>query len=196
MNVRLAFVGLPGSGKSSVGRLLARRIAVQFADSDVVIERRIGEPIRSFFAREGEARFRDVESEAIHQLAADLSVGVLSTGGGSILREANRSALKYAFTIIYLRASPDELHRRLRRDTQRPLLQVSDPRAALRRLYEERDSLYREAADFVIETGRPTVRALVGMVLMQLELAGCIDADVVPSVVENMSAAGHGPVDR
>lgn len=180
----IALVGMPGSGKSSVGRQLGKRLGVPFVDTDVVIESRLGEPIRSFFAREGEALFRDIEQAVIADLCASSRAGVLATGGGSVLREANRQALGAAATVVYLRCTPEELYRRLRRDTQRPLLQVRDPRAALLKLYRERDPIYRALADFVIDTGRPTVHALVGMVLMQLELAGCIDAARVPSVVD------------
>jgi shikimate kinase len=82
---------------------------------------------------------------------------------------------------VYLRSSPEELMRRLRHDTHRPLLQVQDPMRKLRELYLERDALYRETARFVIETGRPSVKMLVGMILMQLELAGVIDPSQVPS---------------
>lgn len=179
----VSLVGLPGAGKSSVGRQLAKRLGVGFVDSDAVIEQRIGEPIRFFFEREGEAPFRDLEQAVIAELVA-AAPGVLATGGGAVLREANRRALHDGSTVIYLRSSPEELHRRLRHDTQRPLLQVADPRARLQQLYRERDPLYRETAHFVVETGRPTLHTLVGMVLMQLELAGIVDASRVPSVTE------------
>ena len=173
--VAIALVGLPGSGKSSVGRQLARRLGGAFIDSDSVIEQRIGEPIRSFFEREGE--------QAVIAELANSAQGVLATGGGAVLREANRRVLHRRCCVVYLRSSPEELQRRLRHDTQRPLLQVADPRAKLQQLYRERDPLYRETAHFVIETGRPTVQALVGMVLMQLELAGVVDPARVPSPV-------------
>jgi len=108
---------------------------------------------------------------------------VLATGGGAVLRDANRSALKTHCQVIYLRSTPEELFRRLRHDTQRPLLQVKDPLKRLRDLYRERDPLYRDAANFVIETGRPSVPTLVNMILMQLELAGLIDPLHVPATV-------------
>lgn len=148
-----------------------------------MIEQRIGEPIRAFFDREGEARFRDIEQEVIAELCHPGAAGVLATGGGAVLREANRRVLREHATVIYLRSSPEELHRRLRHDTQRPLLQVRDPRARLQQLYRERDPLYVETAHFAIETGRPTVPTLVGMILMQLELAGLLDPSRVPSPV-------------
>lgn len=175
----ISLVGLPGGGKSTVGRQLARRLGLAFVDSDAVIEQRIHEPIRSFFEREGEERFRDLEQEVIAELCATRD-GVLATGGGAVLREANREALRGAATVVYLRSTPEELFRRLRHDTQRPLLQVADPLARLRELYAQRDPLYRETARFVIETGRPSVPMLVNMILMQLELAGIVAPGAAP----------------
>jgi shikimate kinase len=169
----LALIGLPGSGKSTVGRQLARRLNVPFSDSDHVIEARIGCSIREFFEREGEPAFRDIEESVIHALT-EQDVGVLATGGGAVLREANRSRLKASGQVVYLRSNPDEIFRRLRHDVNRPLLQVGDPLGRLRTLYEERDPLYRETAHFVIETGRPSVPTLVNMIIMQLELAGVL----------------------
>ena len=167
----LSLVGLPGSGKSTVGRQLARRLQLPFFDSDQVIESRLGCPIRHYFEREGEQAFRDVESVAIDDLTREPQA-VLSTGGGAVLREANRQFLRERSQVVYLKSSPDELFRRLRHDRNRPLLQVADPLARLRELYVQRDPLYRETANFLIETGRPSVATLVNMVVMQLELAG------------------------
>lgn len=164
---------MPGSGKSTVGRQLGRRLGLPFFDSDHVIEQRIGCTIREFFAREGEAAFRDVEEQVIGDLAQGPNA-VVATGGGAVLREANRQQLRAGGRVIYLRSSPEELYRRLRHDTQRPLLQVADPLNKLRTLYAERDPLYREAAHFLIETGRPSVPTLVNMIVMQLELAGVL----------------------
>ncbi|MBX3621351.1 MAG: shikimate kinase [Rhizobacter sp.] len=174
---------MPGGGKSTVGRQLARRLCWGFADSDAVIEKRIGMSVRSFFERQGEAAFRDIEAAVIAELAGSARV-VLATGGGAVLRNENRQALRSHCHVVYLRSSPEELHRRLRHDTSRPLLQVADPLARLRELFEQRDPLYRETAHFIVETGRPSVGALVNMVLMQLELAGAIDPSQVPSPVE------------
>jgi shikimate kinase len=171
----LILVGLPGSGKSTVGRSLARRLGLPFNDSDHVIEQRIGCSIRSFFDREGEAAFRDIEQSVLRELA-DAGQGVLATGGGAVLRQANREALRAAGQVIYLRSTPDEVFRRLRHDVNRPLLQVDDPLERLRTLHAERDPLYRQTAHFVIETGRPSVPTLVNMILMQLELAGLLPA--------------------
>jgi shikimate kinase len=169
----LSLVGMPGSGKSTVGRQLARRLGLPFHDSDHLIEQRLGCSIREYFAREGEAAFREVEEQVLRELAAGPSA-VVATGGGAVVRPATREALRSAGQVIYLRSSPEELYRRVRHDTQRPLLQVTDPLARLRALHAERDPLYREASHFQIETGRPSVPTLVNMIVMQLELAGVL----------------------
>lgn len=166
-------MGLPGSGKSTAGRQLARRLGLPFTDSDQAIEQRIGCPIAAFFAREGEAAFRDIEESVIARLCEGED-GVIATGGGAVLRAANRERLRSAGHVIYLRSTPEELFRRVRHDKARPLLQVADPMKKLRELYAERDPLYRETAHFTIETGRPSVPSLVNMILTQLELAGVL----------------------
>ncbi len=169
----IALIGLPGCGKSTVGRQLARRLQRPFLDSDSTIEQQLGCSIREYFEREGEERFRDVEEAVIDQLTQQ-QTGVLSTGGGAVLRPANRGYLRERCQVVYLKSTPDELFRRLRHDVHRPLLQVADPLARLRELHSGRDPLYQETAHFVIETGRPTVATLVNMIVMQLELAGLV----------------------
>jgi shikimate kinase len=181
--IAISLVAMPGGGKSTVGRHLARQLGLRFHDVDAVIEERIGCAIKVFFEREGESRFRDIEQQVVAELAALPNV-VIATGGGAVLRAENRAALHERTTVVYLRSSPEELFRRLRHDTRRPLLQVSDPMGKLRELYAVRDPLYRETAHFVIETGRPSVPTLVSMILMQLELAGIIDPAAAPSPVD------------
>jgi shikimate kinase len=171
----IALIAMPGAGKSTAGRHLANALHLPFVDADHELERRIGMSIRNFFELEGEAAFRDLEEKVIAELVEG-EAKVLATGGGAVLREANRRALHAGSTVIYLRASPEELFRRLRHDTQRPLLQVADPLRKLRELFEVRDPLYRETAHFSIETGRPSVATMVNMILMQLELAGIVAA--------------------
>lgn len=171
----ISLIGLPGSGKSTVGRQLARRLQLPFFDSDHVIEEQLGCTIRDFFEREGEASFRDVEEAVIDQLTQKVT-GILSTGGGVVLRPANRLLLRERGHVIYLNSSPEELYRRLRHDVNRPLLQVPDPLGRLRELHTVRDPLYRETAHFIIDTGRPSVATLVNMIAMQLELAGVVPA--------------------
>ncbi len=174
---------MPGGGKSTVGRHLARRLAVSFVDADAAIERRIGCPIRTFFEQEGEEHFRDIESAVLAELITSHD-GVIATGGGSVLREVNRDLLHAHTTCLYLRSTPEDLFRRLRHDAKRPLLQVADPLARLRELFAKRDPLYRETAHFIIDTGRPSVPTLVNMILMQLELAGMVDPSSIASPID------------
>jgi shikimate kinase len=164
----LYLVGLPGSGKSTVGRLLARRLELDFADSDHLIEERIGCPIRDFFESQGEPAFRDAEEAVIADLANSFN-GVLATGGGAVLREANRSRLRAAGRGVYLQSTPDELFRRLRHDKNRPLLQVDDPLQRLRVLHAERDPLYRKTAHDTVDASRPSVPALVRAIMAVIE---------------------------
>ena len=179
----LTLVGMPGCGKSTVGRHLARQLDLRFMDSDTEVERRLGMPIRDYFEQHGENAFRDVEQDVIEALAGEPGV-LLATGGGAVLRPSNRDALHSRTHVFYLRATPEELHRRLRSDSHRPLLQVEDPLRRLRELYRERDPLYRRTAHFVVEAVRPSVPALLSMVLMQLEMAGLVDPGTVPSPID------------
>ena len=173
----VTLVGLPGGGKSTVGRQLSKRLGARFVDSDVVLEERLGMPIRAYFDQFGEAAFRDHEEAVIDELSAHQGdLIILATGGGAVLRPANRQHLKDRTTVVYLRSTPDELFRRLRHDTQRPLLQVADPLAKLRELHQQRHPLYEETAHYSVDTGRPSVGTLVNMILMQLEMAGLVPA--------------------
>lgn len=155
---------------------MARRLGRQFYDSDHEIEARTGVRIPVIFEHEGEEGFRQRETQTIDELTQRDGI-VLATGGGAVLRAENREYIKSRGTVVYLRANPHDLWLRTRRDKNRPLLQTADPRARLEQLYQERDALYRECATFIIETGRPSVNALVNMVLMQLEVAGIVPAD-------------------
>ncbi len=180
----IALVSMPGGGKSTIGRQLAKRLNRDFTDTDAVIEQRIGCSISAFFEQAGEVRFRQIESEVLAE-SVDDSGGVIATGGGIVLAEANRALLTRHTTCVYLRSTPEELFRRLRHDAKRPLLQVADPLARLRELFVERDPLYRKIANYVVDTGRPSVPTLVNMILMQLELAGVIDPADVPSPIDS-----------
>lgn len=171
--MRLALVGMPGSGKSTVGRQLAKRLSSGFLDTDVAFEEREGCSIRAFFDIHGEAAFRDREESLIDELTRSHQ-GVLATGGGAVLRENNRRRLHDRCTVVYLRASPEDIFRRLRHDKARPLLQVGNPLKTLRDLFALRDPLYVQTAHYVIETGRPSVSTLVNMIQMQLELSGLV----------------------
>jgi shikimate kinase len=167
-NVNVYLVGMMGAGKTTVGRLLARRLRLRFLDSDQEIEERCGVKIPVIFEIEGEAGFRSREREAIDELTA-LDGIVLATGGGAVLAPENREHLAARGTVVYLRARPEDLFHRVRHDRNRPLLATADPLGKLRQLYEERDPLYREVADIVVETGAQSVQTLARLLLEKLE---------------------------
>jgi shikimate kinase len=166
----LFLVGMPGCGKSTLGRLLARRLDKLFYDADVELERRLGVSIPVIFELEGEQGFRDREEAVLADLVGHTNV-VLSTGGGVVLRPANRTRLKDGGTVLYLHATPDTLWERTRHSKHRPLLQAPDPFARVQELYSTRDALYRDVADFVIESDREQVNRLAHRLEQQLRAA-------------------------
>lgn len=166
----LFLVGMPGAGKSTIGRALAHRLGKEFHDTDTEIESRTGVRIPVIFEIEGEPGFRRRECEVVERMTQLQSV-VLATGGGVVLDAGNRAVLKTRGFVLYLYAPPRELWRRTRHDKSRPLLQADDQRARMEELFEKRDPLYRETADLVVETGRQTVSALVAELLPQIEKA-------------------------
>jgi len=146
-------VGPMGAGKSTIGRVLAAELHLGFRDSDKVIEDRTGADIPWIFDMEGEEGFRDRESAVLEELSKAQDF-VIATGGGIILRPQNRELMKSSGYVCYLTASIDQLVERTARDKKRPLLQVENPRQKIIDLVTLRDPLYREAADFVINTDR------------------------------------------
>ncbi len=158
-HANIYLIGPMGSGKTAVGRQLARDIGRPFYDSDREIERRTGVEIALIFEKEGEAGFRIRECDAIEELSR-VEGAVIATGGGAILNPANRERLKATGTILYLKTSVDEQLRRTRRNRARPLLQTDDPRAVLERLAEIRRPIYESIADITLDTGGQRVRAV------------------------------------
>ncbi|HJS77295.1 MAG TPA: shikimate kinase [Burkholderiales bacterium] len=163
----LYLVGMMGAGKTTVGRMLARRLKLRFVDSDHEIEARCGVKIPVIFEIEGEAGFRAREAQAIAELVK-LDGIVLATGGGVVLEAENRRLLAERGTVVYLRATPEHLYERVRQDRNRPLLATGNPLARLRELYRERDPLYRSIADLIVDTGRQSVQVLARGLLEQL----------------------------
>lgn len=157
-----------GAGKTSVGRMLAKRIHREFYDADAEIEKATGVKIPVIFDIEGEAGFRAREEKMIEKLTGMQGI-VLATGGGAVLSAANRARLKQNGRVIYLRAAPEDLWRRTRRDRNRPLLQTANPLARLRDLHAQRDPLYTEVADLVVDTGAQSVGTLTSQIQGLLE---------------------------
>ena len=163
-------VGPMGAGKTSIGRQLADALGMEFFDSDHEIEARSGATIPWIFDVEGEEGFRRREQTMIDELSQRQNI-VLATGGGAVLSEANRNYLKTRGTVIYLSASINLLLERTQRDRNRPLLQTENPRARLEELMQNREPLYREVADIVLETGDNSIRHTVNRIIKQLKNA-------------------------
>lgn len=172
--MHISLIGLPGSGKSTIGRHLAKVWRMDFVDTDHVIEQRLKCSIKSFFAEHGEAAFRDIESEVLLQLLQQATPAVLSTGGGAVLRQSNRRALHTLSKVFYLQALPEDIARRLQYDTTRPLMQGDDPLKRLRELLQIRSPLYLETAHYVIDAARQNTSQISRKICMQAELAGLV----------------------
>jgi len=152
----LFLIGLPGAGKTTLGRQLARRLGKTFVDADVELEQKLGVTIATIFEIEGEASFRDREEAVIAEVTARTNI-VLATGGGAVIRAANRQRLRDNGSVVYLHAEAPTVHARTKRNRHRPLLNTADPLARLHELYAQRDALYREIADRVVESDREVV---------------------------------------
>lgn len=164
----IILVGMMGAGKTTIGRGLARALGREFLDLDHELEARCGVRIPTIFEIEGETGFRKRESAALAACVARRGI-VLATGGGAVLAEANRQALKTSGVIVYLRANVDELYRRTCRDRNRPLLATPNPRATLASLLTQREPLYQEVADLIVETGAMPVPTVVKTILPLLQ---------------------------
>jgi shikimate kinase len=165
----LILVGMMGSGKTTMGRVLAKHLGKAFVDSDEEIIRRTGVTIPHIFDVEGEAGFRQREAAVLRELLKRDNM-VLATGGGAVLDEQNRSILQQSGIIIYLKASVHDLWQRTRHDRNRPLLQTGNPHAKLTELFQLRDPLYRQVSDIVVQSGKQNAHTLM------LHLADEIDA--------------------
>jgi shikimate kinase len=167
MGGNVFLVGMMGSGKTTLGRALAQRLDMAFADTDRVLVERTGVPVATIFEIEGEAGFRRRESAVLAELVRGEGQ-VVATGGGAVLSAPNRALMREHGTVIYLRARLEHLWERTRHDSSRPLLATADPRATLAALLEARDPLYREAAHIIVDTGAQSATTLVSRVVAAL----------------------------
>lgn len=164
----LILVGMMGSGKTTMGRALAKHLGKVFVDSDEEIIKRTGVTVPHIFDIEGESGFRLRETAAIHDLAGRDNM-VLATGGGAVLAEQNRTMLQQNGIVVYLKANVHDLWQRTRHDRNRPLLQTKDPHAKLNELFQQRDPLYRKVSDIVVQSGKQSVHALMLHLLDEIE---------------------------
>lgn len=156
----LILVGMMGSGKTTMGRALAWHLGKVFVDSDEEIQKRTGVTISHIFDIEGETGFRQRETATICDLSARDNM-VLATGGGAVLSEQNRAMLHKNGIVIYLKANVHDLWQRTRHDRNRPLLQTADPYEKLTGLLLQRDPLYRQVADIIVQSGKQSANALM-----------------------------------
>ena len=162
-------IGPMGAGKTTIGRQLARRLKMDFYDSDRVIEDRTGADIPLIFEKEGEEGFRKREAAAIDDLTKKQNI-ILATGGGAVLKKENRENLVNRGTVIYLHSNLKSLLERTHKDKNRPLLHGEEsPEVTLKRLIEQRDPLYRETADHIIDTSSNSIRGVIQAIISCLK---------------------------
>ncbi|NCF36055.1 MAG: shikimate kinase AroK [Gammaproteobacteria bacterium] len=163
----IILIGPMGSGKSTIGNIIARRLHREFQDSDQLIEKRTGVDIARIFDIEGEQGFRDRESNALIELLSQDN-RVIATGGGSVMRQENQKLLKQRGYIIFLDTSVNQQMSRLARDKKRPLLQTENPRKRLEALLQERRPIYLDLADLAVKTDKRAARRLAADIINQL----------------------------
>lgn len=162
-----------GVGKTTIGRLLAQATGLEFIDCDRELEGRAGASVATIFEVEGEEGFRRREAALLEELTRRRGI-VLATGGGAVLREDNRRVLRERGLVIYLQSTVDEIVRRTRRDTARPLLQTENPRARIEQLLREREPLYRQTAHLTFQSGIVSPRKLVKRILAHPDVAAAL----------------------
>lgn len=170
---RIFLIGPMGVGKTTIGRMLARELKLDFVDCDLEIEARCGAAIAWIFDVEGEEGFRQRETQMLDELTVRDNM-LLATGGGAVLREENRALLGRG-TVVHLDSSVELLVKRTAKDKKRPLLQNSDPREVLQRIKTERDPLYKEVSDINVFVGDNSSRKTVNQILQQLKEAGTLE---------------------
>ena len=168
MKTNIALIGFMGSGKSTVGKRLARRLGREFVELDRLIEQRAGKVIPEIFRERGEEGFRALEEEIIKEVSEAARDAVIACGGGAILRQSNIDRLKESSNIVYLEAETATLQDRLAYSRNRPLLNRPDRELTIEELHNNRRPLYEAAADITIKTGRRPFAAVVSEIIERL----------------------------
>lgn len=158
-----------GTGKTTIGRQLSRKLKMDFYDSDRVIEERTGADIPLIFDKEGEAGFRKREAAIIDELTKQNNI-ILATGGGAVLNAENRAHLMDRGTVFYLKSNIKTLVERTSKDKNRPLLHADEPaEVILQRLLKQRGPLYEETADYIIETANRSIQSIIQAIIKPLK---------------------------
>ncbi len=160
INDNIFFVGLMGAGKTTIGKMLAKKLKKTFYDTDQEIEKKLGVKVPIIFDLEGEAGFRKRETQMIDELTCKKNI-ILATGGGVVLSAENRALLKERGKVIYLNAKPQHLAKRMAYDKDRPLLQQGNMLDTLNQLYKDRHPLYLNVASFVVDTGQQKTQTII-----------------------------------
>jgi shikimate kinase len=163
INDNIFFVGLMGAGKTTIGKLLAKKLKKTFYDTDHEIEKKLGVKVSVIFELEGEEGFRKRETQMIDELTNKKDI-ILATGGGAVLSEKNRRLLKERGKVIYLNAKPQHLAKRMAFDKDRPLLQQGNMLDTLNNLYQERHPLYLGVSSFVVDTGQQKTQTIINKI--------------------------------
>jgi shikimate kinase len=163
INDNIFFVGLMGAGKTTIGKLLAKKLKKTFYDTDHEIEKKLGVKVAVIFELEGEEGFRKRETQMIDELSSKKDI-ILATGGGAVLSEENRRLLKERGKVIYLNAKPQHLANRMAYDKDRPLLQQGNMLDILNNLYKDRHPLYLNVASFVVDTGQQKTQTIINKI--------------------------------
>ena len=171
----IVLIGFMGCGKSTVGKVLAKRLQLPVEDTDKLIEAREGRTISDIFAKEGEGYFRDLETGLLQEISAESKVRILSVGGGTPVRPENRGLIKQCGMVIYLRVRPETVYGRVKHDAKRPLLQCDDPLGKIRELMASREDAYSECADNIIDVDEMSVEMVVEEILTRLQHRGIDD---------------------
>lgn len=164
----IILIGFMGSGKTTVGRQLSRRLQLPVEDTDKLIEQRQGKEISAIFAEEGEEFFRGLETGLLEEIRDRERASILSVGGGLPLRPQNRSLLKQCGTVIYLRTRPETVYKRVKADTSRPLLQCRDPLTRIREMLAQRQEIYESCADIMVDTDEMSVEEIADRVAKEI----------------------------